>query len=174
MRNFMLLFPFILTGLIVITYGNVTADNNWAGISSFTLWNCLPLGLAAIIFVPAVKQHPVHRSRSYLWSEIALAAGILGSTLFFQLAWRLDWWALRTGSAQSGLIFVFAPLWELALGWVGFGMGWLSGRIKRARVRSTSTIERSASAVQRYVLLRLGAISAFVFAGMPLYTALRT
>ena len=54
----LLFIPFILTGFVAIAYANVTADDRWAGINVFTLWNCIPLLLAAITLVPTVTCSP--------------------------------------------------------------------------------------------------------------------
>ncbi len=169
MQYLILFFPFVLTILLVII--NVDAYNNWLGINGFTLWNCVPLLLAALVLVQGVKaqmHHPNRRFRA-LWSVIGFASGILGTALFVLVAWRLNWWEVRTSSSTSGLIFVFLPFLELGLGLVGFGVGALVAKLTH---NHTSLLgERSQKAINLYVLACLTAISALVFAGLSAYTA---
>ena len=83
----LLFIPFILTGFVAIGYANVTADNRWAGINGFTLWNCLPILLAAITLIPAATRSRsvsygesphAHRRLRDLWARIGLAGAMSG------------------------------------------------------------------------------------------------
>ncbi len=167
-----LFLPFILTGLVIVGFGNVGADDNWLGISGFTLWNCLPLLLATLVFTRMFQRvtSPTMRLRDY-WAVIGLAAGILGSTLCVYLSWKLDWWEARTGSSTSGLVFIFAPLYELGLGFVGFGIGCLASRVMPQRSQAALLSDQPFSAISTYVLTRLCIASALVFGGVYLWAA---
>ena len=131
----LLFIPFILTGFVVIGYANVNAGDQWAGISVFTLWNCIPLLLAAITLIPAATRSrsvssgespQVNRRLRDLWAKIGLAGAILGSMICVYFTWKFDWWDARTGSSTSALIFIFAPLWTLFSGLIGWGVGWFA------------------------------------------------
>ncbi len=163
----LLFIPFILTGFIAISFANVTADNRWAGINVFTLWNCLPLLLAAITLVPAAIQSPqTHLRLRDLWVRIGLAGAILGSTLCVYFTWKFNWWNTRTGSSTSGLIFIFAPFWTLLSGIIGLGAGWFAQRLIPNRFHSTRLTEQSQRAISCYVLVGLGLAAAISYSGM--------
>lgn len=167
-----LLLPFILTGLFVVSFGNVNAYDQWLGINGFLLWNCLPLLLATFIFMTIVQRatSPTVYLRNF-WPDIGLAAGILGSTLFVYLAWKLNWWKVRTGSSTSGLIFIFAPLGEFGLGFAGLGIGWLAARVIPQRSQSPLLSDQPLRTISIYVLVRLCIASALVFGGTYLWAA---
>jgi hypothetical protein len=167
-----LLSPFILTGLFVVSFGNVSAYDQWLGLNGFTLWNCLPLLLATFIFTTIIQRatSPTVHLRNF-WPDIGLAAGILGSTLCVYLSWKLDWWEARTGSSTSGLVFIFAPLYEFGLGFVGFGIGCLASKILPQRARSPLLSDQPFHTISIYVLVRLCIASALVFGGVYLWAA---
>jgi hypothetical protein len=163
----LLFIPFILTGFVVIGYANVTAYNQWAGINVFTLWNCIPLLLAAGTKVTAATRSPhAHRRLRDLWVRIGLAGAILGSTLCALFSWKFDWWNIRTGSSTSGLIFIVIPLWSLLSGLVGLGVGWFAQRLIPNRVHSTRLSEQNQRAISCYVLVGLGLAGAIAYSGL--------
>jgi hypothetical protein len=167
--------PFILTGFVAIGYANVTADDRWAGINVFTLWNCIPLLLAAITLVPAATRSRIvsygesphaHRRLRDLWVRIGLAGAILGTTLCAHFIWKFDWWNARTGSSTSGLIFIVIPLWTLFSGLIGWGAGWFAQRLIPNHVHSTRLTEQSQRAISCYVLVGLGLTAAIAYSGL--------
>jgi hypothetical protein len=171
MQHLILLFPFLIAVLLVI--GNIDAYNNWVGVNAFTLWNCVPPVLAAGVLIQRVRAQSQHSNRRFrhLWSGIGFAAGVLGATLFFYLAWRFNWWEVRTSSSTSGLIFVVLPVIELTLGLICFGVGLVLAKLNRDRTSLLS--ERSQNSISFYVLTRLAAVSVLVFAALSAYTASR-
>jgi hypothetical protein len=174
----LLFIPFILTGFVAIGYANVTAADRWVGINLFTLWNCIPLLLAAITLIPAairsrsVSPHADRRLRD-LWVRIGLAGAILGSTLCVYSTWKFNWWNARTGSSTSGLIFVFAPLWTLLSGLIGLGAGWFAQRLIPNRFHSARLTEQNQRAVSCYVLVGLGLAAAISSSGLYVLLASR-
>jgi hypothetical protein len=163
----LLFIPFILTGFVAIGYANVTAGDRWAGINGFTMWNCLPLLLAAITVLPAaIRSSHTHRRWRDLWVRIGLAGAILGSMLCVYFTWKFDWWNARTGSSTSGLIFIFAPLWTLLSGLIGLGAGWLAQRLIPNHFHSTYLTGQNQRAVSSYVLVGLGLTAAIAYSGM--------
>lgn len=171
----LLFIPFILTGFVAIGYANVNAGDRWAGINIFTLWNCIPLLLAAITLVPAAtrsrsvsyKESPhAHRRLRDLWARIGLAGAILGSTLCVYFTWKFNWWNARTGSSTSGLIFIFAPLWTLCSGLIGLGAGWFAQRPIPNRFHSTRLTEQNQRAISCYVLVGLGLAATISYSGL--------
>ncbi len=186
----LLFIPFILTGFVVIGYANVTADNRWAGINIFTLWNCLPLLLAAITLIPAATRSRTstslstssvsygesphaHRRLRDLWARIGLAGAILGSTLCFYFTWKFNWWNARTGSSTSGLIFIVIPLWTLFYGLVGLGAGWFAQRLVPNRFHSARLTEQNQRAISSYVLVGLGLVAAIAYSGLYVWSSSR-
>ena len=168
----LLFIPFILTGFVAIGYANVTADNRWAGINVFTLWNCLPLSIAAITFVPAATRSPrAHRRLRDLWARIGLAGAILGSTLCIYFSWKFDWWNARTGSSTSGLIFIVIPLWTLLSGLIGLGAGWFAQQLISNRFHSSRLTELNQRAISYYVLVGLGVAAAIAYGGLYAITS---
>ena len=171
----LLFIPFILTGFVAIGYANVTADNRWAGINVFTLWNCLPLLLAAITFVPAATRSPrAHRRLRDLWARIGLAGAILGSMLCVYFTWKLNWWNARTGSSTSGLIFIVAPLWTLLSGLIGLGAGWFAQRLVPNRFHSDRLTDLNQRAISCYVLVGLGLAATISYSGLYVLLASRS
>jgi hypothetical protein len=163
----LLFIPFILTGFVAIDYANVTAGGRWAGINVFTLWNCIPLLLAAITLIPAATRSPhAHRRLRDLWVRIGLAGAILGSTLCVYFTWKFNWWNTRTGSSTSGLIFIFAPLWTLCSGLIGLGAGWFAQRLVPNRFHSARLTEMNQRAISCYVLIGLGLVAAISYSGL--------
>ncbi len=163
----LLFIPFILTGFVVIGYANVTADDRWAGINVFTLWNCIPLSIAAITLVPAATRSPhTHRRLRDLWARIGLAGAILGSTLCIYFSWKFDWWKARTGSSTSGLIFIVIPLWTLLSGLIGLGAGWFAQQLIPNRFHSSRLTELNQRAISCYVLVGLGLAAAIAYGGL--------
>ena len=170
----LLFIPFILTGFVVIGYANVTAYNCWAGINVFTLWNCIPLLLAAITLIPAATRSPhAHRRLRDLWVRIGLAGAILGSMLCVYFTWKFDWWDARTGSSTSALIFIFAPLWTLFAGLIGLGAGWFAQRLIPKRFHSTHLTELNQRAISCYVLVGLGSATAIAYSGLYMWSSSR-
>jgi hypothetical protein len=148
-------------------YANVTAEDRWAGINVFTLWNCIPLLLAAITLIPAVTRSPhTHRRLRDLWVRIGLAGAILGSTLCVYFTWKFNWWSTRTGSSTSGLIFIFAPFWTLLFGLIGLGAGWFAQRLIPNRFHSNRLTEQNQRVISCYVLVGLGLAAAISYSGL--------
>jgi hypothetical protein len=80
MWKILLFIPFILTGFVAICYANVNAGDSakrrlrqrWAGINLFTLWNCIPLLIAAVMLIPAAIQSPqANRRLRDLWVKFS-------------------------------------------------------------------------------------------------------
>jgi hypothetical protein len=163
----LLFIPFILTGFLVVGYANLTASDQWAGINIFTLWNCIPLLIAAITLIPAAIRSPHnHRRLRDLWVRIGLAGAILGSTLCIYFSWKFDWWNARTGSSTSGLVFIVIPLWSLLSGLVGSGVGWLAQRLTPNRFHSSRLAELNQRAISFYVVVGLGVAAAIAYSGL--------
>jgi hypothetical protein len=174
MWRMLLFIPFILTGFVVIGYANVNAGDQWAGINLFTLWNCIPLLLAALTLIPAAIQSPqVNRRLRDLWARIGLAGAILGSMLCVYFTWKFDWWDARTGSSTSALIFIFAPLWTLLSGLIGLGAGWFAQRLIPKRFHSTHLTELNQRAISCYVLVGLGSATAIAYSGLYMWSSSR-
>jgi hypothetical protein len=178
----LLFIPFILTGFVVIGYANVNAGDQWAGLNVFTLWNCIPLLLAAVTLVPAAtrsrsvsygKSPHAHRRLRDLWVRIGLAGAILGSMLCVYFTWKFDWWDARTGSSTSALIFIFAPLWTLLSGLIGLGAGWFAQRLIPKRFHSTHLTELNQRAISCYVLVGLGSAIAIAYSGLYMWSSSR-
>jgi hypothetical protein len=163
----LLFIPFILTGFVAIGYANVTANERWAGINVFTLWNCIPLLLAAITLVPAATRSPqTHRRLRDLWVRIGLAGAILGSMLCVYFTWKFNWWNARTGSSTSGLIFIFAPLGTFCFGLMGLGAGWFAQQLIPNRFHSTRLTDLNQLAISCYVLVGLGFAATISYSGL--------
>jgi hypothetical protein len=174
MWKILLFIPFILTGFVAICYANVNAGDIWAGINVFTLWNCIPLLLAAVMLIPAAIQSPqANRRLRDLWVRIGLAGAILGSTLCVYFTWKFNWWDARTGSSTSALIFIFAPLWTLFSGLIGLGVGWFAQRLIPKRFHSTHLTELNQRAISCYVLVGLGSATAIAYSGLYMWSSSR-
>ncbi|MEW8351156.1 MAG: hypothetical protein AB2689_04935 [Candidatus Thiodiazotropha taylori] len=114
--------PYIATiavglGLFIVFAEGVTPN-------MFTIWNLLPVLVAYLLFKRAAEKRKI--------GTISGAIGFLvvgiGFLLFAHLSWLFDWGGTKTGSSTAGLIFLFAPIWSLVLGGVGYLVGNVVGR----------------------------------------------
>ncbi|MCG7990124.1 MAG: hypothetical protein ABW130_16145 [Candidatus Thiodiazotropha lotti] len=115
--------PYIATiavglGLFIVFAEGVTPN-------MLTIWNLVPVLVAYFVFKDAAKQLKIRT----VSGAIGFLVFGLGFLLFAHLAWLLDWGETRTGSSTAGLIFLFAPIWSLVLGGVGYMVGNIVGRI---------------------------------------------
>lgn len=86
------------------------------GLHWIALWNLLPLLLAGRV----VARGTGAARRS--WSGVAFAGVATLATGLLHTAWVCDWGGTQTGSSTAGLIFLFAPIYALVLGTVGWAV----------------------------------------------------
>ncbi len=102
----------LLTGLGLATGALVVLVE---GLEIFAAWNLVPVVFALVACVFGARQF---RSASRA-ARIGLAmfcVVTLACVALVHLAWRFDWGATATGSSTSGLIFLFVPVYSVAVG----------------------------------------------------------
>jgi hypothetical protein len=85
------------------------------GVHVLAFWNLLPVVSTCAIASLAIRTTALS-SRRILTALAAFCLAVLTSAGLLHLAWQFDWGRTATGSSTSGLIFIFAPLLELAIG----------------------------------------------------------
>jgi hypothetical protein len=85
-------------------------------LNPFWIWNAIPVPLGYALLRRA-------RRRSFRPApEIAFIALSCGLLVFAHAAWAFDWGRTATGSSTSALIFIFLPIYAVALGGLAFGL----------------------------------------------------
>jgi hypothetical protein len=90
----------------------------------FAIWNLLPIGLGAFALGVAQRKEGALSSVFKYFAVVTTVIPIL-----VHLAWIFDWGATATGSSTSALLFVFLPVWTIALGLIVAGLRWLVARV---------------------------------------------
>lgn len=101
-------------------------------LNPFILWNWLPIAAAYFLaerLRQGKRQNGVTPPARRIGGVIGFALPATGLVVFTHLAWLYDWWATKTSSSTSALIFIFIPFYAMLLGGVGYGIGWLLGRL---------------------------------------------
>ena len=98
-----------------------------AGISfnPLILWTSLPLYLSYLFVASASKSHSIQR----LFSAYGFMLFGIAFSLFYHLTWYFDWQGTKTGSSTSALIFIWLPMYAVILGFVGYMLGHVVGKL---------------------------------------------
>jgi hypothetical protein len=89
------------------------------------LWNCIPPTIAFVAVVAALGKS---RRRFILSATLAsLAAAV---TVFFAAVWLFTLLDTDPHSSMTAIVFVFAPLWSLAIAMIGLGLVWFALRAR--------------------------------------------
>ena len=85
------------------------------GAQVFAVWNLVPVLLAlAACLLGARRFRSAQRS---VRSGLAVFCVVTPATVALaHCAWHFDWGATATGSSTAGLLFLFAPVYSMAIG----------------------------------------------------------
>ncbi len=95
-----------------------------AWINPLILWTSMPLYMVYSIFNKAYASP----SKKRLYAAYGFFLLSVGFSYFYHLAWFFDWDQMATGDAQSGLIFVWFPIYSVVLGYIGYVIGYVIAR----------------------------------------------
>lgn len=91
-------------------------------INPFIFWTCLPLYISYYLVNRATR---IESMKNLLAAYGFMSVSIIFS-IFYHITWHIDWQQTRTGSSTSALIFVWLPIYSVALGLIGYALGHLS------------------------------------------------
>ncbi len=94
-------------------------------LNPFILWTSLPLYISYLFINKAVKLHSI----SKLISAYGFMLFSVAFSVFYHITWYIDWQGTKTGSSTSALIFIWLPLYSVILGFIGYVLGKLAGRL---------------------------------------------
>jgi hypothetical protein len=115
MKSILHFLPFVLAASLVFIVN--------PALGGFAIWNLLPIGLGAVALGVAMRRRG---SSSIALEYFAYATTCI--SFLAHLAWVLDWNATATGSSTSALIFIFLPIWALAIGAAVGALRWAIAR----------------------------------------------
>src|SRR5205823_9151797 len=97
----------------------------------FALWNCVPVILAFVVLVSALRQAaPAGRASAYAFAGVAL-----GLTTWAHLSWLVSQPMGPTASTAS-IVFVFLPLYSVVAALAISFLVWGIARLARRRESS--------------------------------------
>jgi hypothetical protein len=83
------------------------------GLHGFAVWNSTPALVALRAAIIAGRLPPTNRKRAlFLVPSFAMLLVVAGG----HLAWHFDWGQWATGSSTAALMFIFLPMWAVAVG----------------------------------------------------------
>jgi hypothetical protein len=88
-----------------------------------TLWNCIPPTLGLIVIIGALGK-----SRRCVIVSATFALLAAAVTMLFAGAWVVTPLDTDPHSSMTAMVFVFAPVWSLAVAIVGSGLVWFATR----------------------------------------------
>ena len=104
----------ILIGASFFTLQNVTFN-------FLLLWSWLPLALGFLVWSYALNR----QSRQKIYGAYGFLLSSIAFSYFYHFAWYFDWDGTRSGGSTTSLIFVFAPIYAVILGVVGYLVGYI-------------------------------------------------
>ncbi len=89
-------------------------------LNPFAYWNTAPILLAWFILRDTDKgEFEIPLAGTLTFSVLTV-----GFIVLIHMAWFFNWGDTATGSSTSGLIFIFIPIYALAVGVLGLLLGW--------------------------------------------------
>jgi len=84
-------------------------------------WSWLPLVLSFLVWIYATNR----QSRQKMYGAYGFLLCSIVFSYFYHFAWYFDWNGTRSSGSTTSLVFVFAPIYAVILGVVGYFVGYI-------------------------------------------------